>query len=387
MFAWKFRDGEPISPAKFFLSLLEIFFPGKTKDIFPMGIPTELTRENILRVGMTIFEQFKASILLILDHADTLKRAAAKGEENALALVDLFKETSVKILATSQEPLGWPGENIILLNGFVDSDTDSGRHLFIRNLTTEARNWLAKKTEGYTKENTERLLYDLVTNVDGHPHSLMLLSRAVSEPQHFTKSLENIIYEHYSTLISEKDLKDKSLKEHFRPKIEKLETRQRLFIYLCSFVAGPVTVEALVFASYFSNYVGETMTEEVQEFVRDLTQNIRSRMEAIVKYLEQSCLEGLLEKNESKQQYKIHAGFREAVRQHNVELGLRLRLPIIGSFDSSFVAGISLEQGEQCIGMTCFHHCMFSNYISLQGYLQHWSGNYATSKSTPMMEK
>jgi len=339
------------------LKLVEVLDHDSFDAICSKGVSTELTREEILNLGMNILEQFKISILLILVHADTLEHAADKDEE-ASALVDLFKRTSVKFLATSREPLGWPEEEHIHLNGLMDLDIDSGRQLFVQSLTTIARNSLAEKMKGYTEADTQRLLYDLVTILDGHPQSLMLLGRAASQSQYSTKSLEDIIYEDYDTLISKEDLKDKSLKEHFRWKIEALETRQRLFIYLCSLINGLITIETLAFASHFIDYVGGTDTEEVRsfedDFIKSSVETTGSRTESINKYLknleENSSLSGLFrKKGENGREYNIHVGFREALRQHNIELGIRLRLPKTELteelYDEAFVVGIPSEQG------------------------------------------
>ena len=345
IFAWKFRDDEPISALKYLSALVKILLPDKVDVIFPRGVPTELTHEEVLKLGLAISEQFKISVLLILDHADTLKRAEAKGERDALALVDLFKNIPIKILATSQVPLVWPKEKLLQPDGLVNLDIDSGYNLFIHSLTIEARERMAKKAEEDSKQNTKQLLHDLVTIMDGHPQSLIHLGRATSQSHYSTMMLKDVVYEQYSTMILQKDLKEKSLKRHFGQKIEELKIQQRLFMYLCSFVTEPITAEALAFVSHFTTYVGETITTEAQEFIRDFMQTTNSRIETIMKNLEQSCSQGYFEKNQ-KQEYRVHVGFREALQQHNVELKLQLRLPIMGLFDSSFVAGVSLTHGE-----------------------------------------
>src|SRR5262249_31579040 len=146
----------------------------------------------ILAMGQNIFKRFKASTLLILDNADTLKRAEIRGDEDAMALVSLLKEfvlesnIPVKILATLQQPLRWQREKIIHLDGL---DIDSGVKLLTRNLDAEVRQKMEKE-----KNNTQ-LLNDLVRHVDGHPLCLKSLARTIYLPQYE-------VHEHCSKLLT-----------------------------------------------------------------------------------------------------------------------------------------------------------------------------------------
>ena len=116
IFIWQFTDGLPISATKYLSDMVDVLFADQASAIHPKDIPTELKREDVLKLGPTIFKHFKASALLILDHADTLKHAEANDEEGAVALVALIKEVAsrsniaVKILAISHRPLEWTGE-------------------------------------------------------------------------------------------------------------------------------------------------------------------------------------------------------------------------------------------------------------------------------------
>src|SRR4051812_15741792 len=106
LFWWRFKDDMPISITDYLLGLLKTVFPDKVGVIYPESVSTELPRETVRSLGQAIVKNFTASTLLILDHVDTLKRAEANGDENATALVAWLQDAPVKILATSQEPLG-----------------------------------------------------------------------------------------------------------------------------------------------------------------------------------------------------------------------------------------------------------------------------------------
>ena len=86
------------------------------------------------------------------------------------------------------------------------------------------------------------------------------------------------------------------------------------------------------------------LVRQTQRKHRDFVQNIDSKTEMIVKNLDQSCSYGLFKENKQ-QEYNIHIGFREALRQHNAELEVRLPLPITDLLDDTFVAGVPSEQG------------------------------------------
>jgi hypothetical protein len=330
------------------------------KTLFPKDARYKLRRSNDKQLRLAIFRKFmeKPSYLLILDHADTLKHAEGWHDPDAIVLgcwlQDVVSKSNivVKIVATSLEPLRWSNEHIKHLDGFMDSDITGGIELFSQSLSYDVRARVQeniKKTED-AKETTKQLLYDLVARADGHPSSLVLLGRSANRTQYSNKLLEDII-NHYSTMIAEEDVAEKSLKKHFGPMIDTLGTKQRLFLYMCSLFTGPITAEILEFLSYFIDYVGETLTVQACTFVRDFVETRDSRLETIMKNLEQSLSPGLFNKrekseNHKQQEYNIHVGFREALRQHNNELGLQLQLPIVGLFDNTFIIGVPSEQGE-----------------------------------------
>jgi hypothetical protein len=332
LFVWQFEVGVSISAAKYLLDLLETLFPDKVDTICPKGIPTKLTQEDVLRLGRTIFNQFKTSALLILDCVDFLKCAEVRGEEDAVALVALLKnvvsrqDIAVKILATSQESLEWPNENLVYLNGFADSDLEGGYQLFIQHLNHKTK----EKMKAMANENTSQLLCDLVTNVNGHPLSLILLAQAVNRPQHSQKLLEDITCDYDTFLVRESI--EKEFEGYFNTIINTLTAEQQLILYLCSLFTGPITEEVL---SFISNFVdcNDELAEQVDK-------SIKTSQESL-KHL---CYCGLLFKRN--EEYKLHIGFRENVRHHNSKLKLRLPLTISGSFDGSFLIGIPLENSK-----------------------------------------
>src|SRR4051812_6491560 len=121
VFICQFVNGRPISATKYLSDMVGVIFPKEADVICPKDVVTDSSREDVLNLGRAIFKKLRASTLLILDHADTLRHAEAKNEEGALILAALLKEvtsrqdTVVKILATSCGDLAWPGEKVIHL--------------------------------------------------------------------------------------------------------------------------------------------------------------------------------------------------------------------------------------------------------------------------------
>lgn len=323
IFFWSFDNEEPISATKY----LSHLFSDKVGAIYPQGIPTECSREDVLVLGFTIFKKFNASVLLILDHADTLNRAEERGEESAAVLVELLKQVAssqnftVKILATSQKALKWPGEKPIPLEGFTD--LDRGHQLFFQSLDFQTREKLTKEVK--SDINTKQLLCDLVKGVDGHPLSLILLGRAASRSENSKMLLKDIV-DHCDTLLAKEDFAEKSLKRHFRPMIDILEPQLRLFLYMCSLFTGPITAGVLKFVSYFVDYVRASV--EKIDYSTEAT--------AILEKLYSRNLLLKVDDNE----YRIPVALREGLRQHNTELKLQLRLQITDFYDDVFIVGV-----------------------------------------------
>lgn len=280
------------------------------------------------KLEQVISEQFKASSLLVIDHVDTLKHAAAEHKRDAVALVAWLKEIisrrdiAVKILATSCENLGWPGEKVIPLNGLTDSDVHSGCKLFVENLAIEARDKIKE-----ANETTGQLLRDLVRCMDGHPLSLILLGRAVSRTKY---ALKDIAREHYSTILANEDV-ELELKRHFKPTINGLLPEQQLFLYMSSLFTGSLTAGVLVFIRYFID-----CSEPTKVFDYNL--------EEIGKILEQLYYQKLLKKEG--ENYRLHIGLRVGIRQHNKKLTTRLYLPTSGIFDDTFVFGVASKYSK-----------------------------------------
>jgi hypothetical protein len=85
------------------------------------------------------------------------------------------RDISVKILATSHEHLNWQNEQEIFLNGLIGVDIRNGCQLFYDNLSTTVKGNMMNSSD-----NVEQLLQELVTHMDGHPLSLILLSHAAN---------------------------------------------------------------------------------------------------------------------------------------------------------------------------------------------------------------
>lgn len=291
VFAWTFDDNKVIDIRDYFSNLMEVLFSKEGQDelILRDG------GDNV-KLGQRIFKQFKASCLLVLDHANFLKCAESRGEKDAIALVAWLKDVtsksdiSVKILATSYQILGWPREEFLLLHGFVGGDMDSGHRLFIQNLTSEAR----EKLLNYDNTNTRQLLRELVKHVDGHPLSLIILGRTASRSEHFDKSLQDIVREHYCAMVTDDNCRTKELDNRFGPMINALSTLHRFLLYKCSFCTEPIDEDIIRGFSW-----------------KDVPSDheIRNRLEQLYNY-------GFLLKDNGK--YKNHFAIKEAAKQLNV---------------------------------------------------------------------
>lgn len=311
IFAWQFDDSVEISATEYLWSLVEALLSKAVQD--------ELRLQNggndVKRLGQAILKKFhRSSCLLILDHADTLKRAEARGEKDAIALVAWLKEITwrpniaVKILATSYENLEWPGEEQISLSGLLDSDINSGCELFVQNLTADARNNLKRQEN----ENTGQLLCDLVTRVHGHPLSLVRLAHATSQLENFDKSLEDIVRGHYITMLADDNHKSKTLEIRFKPMIDFLPIQQRLLLYICSLFGGPIKKEKIIEVSEFVDYDTPSAERPKAPSSHEIDSGIQ-----------QLYLRGLLLKD-SHSEYGRHVAVWEVVQQLTTVFKLRI---------------------------------------------------------------
>src|ERR1700677_4790142 len=91
IFLWQFDDKKEISFRDYLQNLADVLFPEESQK----NAPEPGFRQKFLKFwkdtsgGDTedIFKEFSASTLLILDHADTLVRAAAESKKDAQNLV------------------------------------------------------------------------------------------------------------------------------------------------------------------------------------------------------------------------------------------------------------------------------------------------------------
>jgi hypothetical protein len=202
IFIWPF-DCKEISVTEYLQQLANIIFPDDTQ------LKLNYQSDKDIQQMKTIIKKFTAhpSCLLVLDHADTLSFAKAQGKKEAIELVAWLqkltstRDISVKILATSYKHLNWQNEQEIFLNGFIDVDICNGCQLFYNNLSTTVKKYIMNSSN-----NVEQSLQELVTHVDGHPLSLILLSHAANRKQNSDKQLENIV-KHYHVMLTDEEKK------------------------------------------------------------------------------------------------------------------------------------------------------------------------------------
>lgn len=311
IFAWQFDDCAAISAKDYLWGLVEVLFSRDAQEMLRL----RSGNDDVKKLGQAIFKQFpKSSCLLILDHADTLKRAETRGEEDAVDLVTWLKEAiwrpdiAVKILATSNENLGLPGEEPIHLRGLVDSDIDSACKLFIQNLTTIVR----KRMQKEENENTRHLMHDFVTRMNGHPLSLELVAQVASQPKHYDKRLEDIVHKHYLKMLAEGNIEAKRLEKGFRPMIEALPEQQRELLYICSLFSGLITKDKITAVGELVNY-NMPYSENVGAFgVSDVDKNLQQL------YYRELLLKG------SNDTYKNHVAVAEVAKQLDTLLKARM---------------------------------------------------------------
>ncbi|RUS13063.1 hypothetical protein BC937DRAFT_86411, partial [Endogone sp. FLAS-F59071] len=115
----------------------------------------------------------------------------------------------------------------------------------------------------------------------------------------------------------------------FGPTIDALSKQQRMVLYLCCLFTGPITGEILLFVSHFTDRLGASEASADDFSARN-----------IVTQLQSLRISGFL-KSTKENSYNIHVALREGVRQHNIELEIRLRLPTPGLFSDTFVIGVA----------------------------------------------
>lgn len=327
IFAWPF-DRKTISVAEYLRQLVDTIFPNEPRLIDPKA------SGDIDKLKNTVIKEFtlrQQPYLLILDHADTLSIAEARGQREAKELVAWLKEvtsnadTAVKILATSHDNLMWMKDEAISLR---DLDVDSSSKLFNENLGTEVK----KKMKIEANDNRMRLMHELVGRVNGHPQSLILLGRATRRTQHLDKQLKDIV-RHCSGMIADEDAEKKELKKHCEPIIDTLDQQEQSVLYMCSLFSGPITPGVLLFVSYMIDSGKFSAKSDNDPSLAIITRSLQQLHHREILF-------------EKEGEYWMHVGFREGVKQHNTIMKFQLHLPIPNIRDDTFLIGIPHEDGK-----------------------------------------
>jgi tetratricopeptide (TPR) repeat protein len=152
-----------------------------------LRIPTDSFphQEDLERAILTQLNQHRT--LLVLDNAETFTEAVKARDSQALDLAAFLRDgllsTPACLLVTSREPLGWPGEQVLLLEGLSPAE---GAALFFQS---------APQRQG---EIHMAQVEALSQRLEGHPLALLLLGLAFNET---SISLEQFIAEHEARLL------------------------------------------------------------------------------------------------------------------------------------------------------------------------------------------
>jgi tetratricopeptide (TPR) repeat protein len=151
-------------------------------------------------------------MLIVLDNAETFTAAVRAGDADALELAAFLKEgllgTDAGLLVTSREPLGWPGEQSLPLEGLSQSE---GAALFTQSAPQRGNDIQAAQAAA------------LSARLDGHPLALLLLGLAFNEA---AIPLEQFIAEHETRLLNAED-KYKAADHRHRTLYASIETSTR----------------------------------------------------------------------------------------------------------------------------------------------------------------
>jgi len=148
----------------------------------------------------------------VLDNAETFTESVRAGEQDALDLAAFLKEglpgTDAGLLVTSREPLGWPGEQSLLLEGLSEAE---GAALFTQSAPQRGNDIQAARAAA------------LSARLDGHPLALLLLGLAFNEA---AIPLEQFIAEHETRLLDAEN-KYKAVDHRHRSLYASIETSTR----------------------------------------------------------------------------------------------------------------------------------------------------------------
>lgn len=172
-------------------------------DNFPQ--PPDLERVILARLAAQ-------RTLIVLDNAETFTEAVRAEERDALDLAAFLKEgllgTAASLLVTSREPLGWPGEQSLPLEGLSQSE---GAALFTQSAPQRQNDIQAAQAAA------------LSARLDGHPLALLLLGLAFNDT---SISLEQFIAEHETRLLDAEN-KYKAADHRHRTLYASIETSTR----------------------------------------------------------------------------------------------------------------------------------------------------------------
>ncbi len=129
--------------------------------------------------------------LLVLDNAETFIEAVTAKNSSAIDLAVFLRDkilgTQAGLLVTSREHLGWPGEQLLELEGLLPEE---GAHLF----------WQSAPKRG--KDAIGPLAQEISRKVDGHPLSLRLLGSSFAAS---SISLDEFVHQVEATLLQADD--------------------------------------------------------------------------------------------------------------------------------------------------------------------------------------
>ncbi len=129
--------------------------------------------------------------LLVLDNAETFTEAIRSKDADAIDLAEFLRSalsgSQTSLLVTSREPLGWPGERVLALEGLSQSE---GAALFFQSARKRQNNIQMAQAE------------TLSARLDGQPLALLLLGLAFNE---CGISLEEFIAAYETYLLQAED--------------------------------------------------------------------------------------------------------------------------------------------------------------------------------------
>ncbi len=203
--------------------------------------------------------------LVVLDNAETFIEAVRKKEAETLDLAVFLREgllgTSASLLVTSHEPLGWPGEQVLPLEGLGKRE---GAALFVQSAPQRQNEIKMEHAEALSER------------MEGHPLALLLLGLAFNES---AISLEQFIDEHETRLLKAEDRykaedhRHRTLYASIETSVRYLEEGQKallskLWIFRASFL--PEAIASMFISPDLTEDEGKVQQEQVYEQLQTL---------------------------------------------------------------------------------------------------------------------